>query len=134
MKISSKILITFLLILSTTIGGTLIDSFVAKSNGDSITLTWQTIVEENVKEFEILRGKDKDNLTPIATVDAKGNNSEYSFVDENAYKTSGSFYAYGLVLVDNAGNKSQVVMNTQVVHDKVSGVKRTWGSIKALFR
>ncbi|MBK7106328.1 MAG: hypothetical protein IPH62_13695 [Ignavibacteriae bacterium] len=134
MKIPTKIFITFFLILSTTIGGTLIDSFVASSNGESITLSWQTIVEENVKEFEILRGKDKDNLTSIAVVKAKGNNSQYIFIDENAYKSSGSFYAYGLILVDYSGNKSQVVMNTQVVHDNVSSVKKTWGSIKALFR
>lgn len=134
MKISSKIFIAILFIISTTIGGTLIDSFVAKSNGDTITLTWQTIVEENVKEFEILRGKDKDNLSPIAVISAKGNNSIYSYVDENAYKSSGAFYAYGLILVDYSGNRSEVVMNTQVVHDNVSSVKRTWGSIKALFR
>jgi hypothetical protein len=134
MKNSTKIFLAFLFILSTTIGGTLIDSFVASSNGDSITLSWQTIIEENVSEFEILRGKDKDNLSAIAVVKAKGNNSQYTFVDENAYKTSGSFYAYGLVLVDYSGNKSQVVMNTQVVHDNVSSVKKTWGSIKALFR
>ncbi|MFZ1290618.1 MAG: hypothetical protein WAR79_11045 [Melioribacteraceae bacterium] len=134
MKNSTKIFLAFLFILSTTIGGTLIDSFVASSNGDSITLSWQTIIEENVNEFEILRGRDKDNLSAIAVVKAKGNNSQYTFVDENAYKTSGSFYAYGLVLVDYSGNKSQVVMNTQVVHDNVSSVKKTWGSIKALFR
>ena len=58
----------------------------------------------------------------------------YSYVDENAYKSSGAFYAYGLILVDYSGNRSEVVMNTQVIHDNVSSVKRTWGSIKALFR
>ena len=134
MKKSSKILFILLLSLSTLISGTLIHTFVATSNGETINLSWETSIEENIKEFEILRGRDKDNLAPIARVAAKGNNSNYTYVDENAYKTSGTFYSYGLVLVDNSGSRSQVVMNTQVVHDNVSSVKRTWGSIKALFR
>lgn len=134
MKFSYKIFVLSLFTISTIISGTLISSFIATSNGDTITLNWETSFEDNIKGFEILRGKDKDNLAPIATVDAKGNNSQYSYVDQNAYKTSSSFYAYGLVLIDNFGNKSGVVMHTQVVHDNVSSVKRTWGSIKALFR
>ncbi|MCB0748173.1 MAG: hypothetical protein H6613_19945 [Ignavibacteriales bacterium] len=134
MKKSSNILLILLLSLSTLISGTLIHTFVATSNGDAINLSWETSIEENIKEFEILRGRDKDNLAPIARVTAKGNNSNYTYVDENAYKTSSTFYSYGLILVDNSGSRSQVVMHTQVVHDNVSSVKRTWGSIKALFR
>jgi hypothetical protein len=134
MKISYKILVLSLLTISTIISGTLINSFIATSNGDTITLNWETSIEDNIKEFVVLRGKDKDNLYPITTIKAKGNNSQYSFVDENAYKSAASFYAYGLELVDNSGNRSDVVMHTQVVHDNVSSVKRTWGSIKALFR
>ena len=115
------------------LGGALIQFFVADSNGDNIVLTWQSASEQNVKEFEILRGHDKDNLVLVATVTAKGNSSNYSYIDENAYKTSDSFYAYGLVIVDNDGSKSEP-MHTFVTHNGVSSVKRTWGSIKALFR
>ncbi len=134
MKLISKISLVFLISLTTLISGTLIHRFVAESNGENITLIWETSVEENIKQFEILRGPDKDNLAPIAVVNAKGNNSSYTYIDENAYKTSASFYAYGLVLVDNSGSRSNVVLRTQIMHDKVSGFKRTWGSIKALFR
>ncbi len=44
-----------------------------------------------------------------------------------------SFYAYGLVIVDQDGSRSEP-MHTFVTHNGVSSVKRTWGSIKALFR
>jgi len=114
-------------------GGAFVQFFGVSSDGNNITLTWQTTNEENVKQFEILRGPDKDNLAQIAVLNAKGNNSSYTFIDKNAYKTNSSFYAYGLVIVDVDGSKSEPITKG-VTHNGVSGIKRTWGSIKALFR
>lgn len=113
--------------------GAIIQSFEAQSNGDNIVLTWQSLDENNVKHYEILRGPDKDRLSFLTTVDAQGDNSNYTFTDENAYKTTDSFYAYGLVIVDYDGTKSEP-MHVFVYHDRVSSFKRTWGSIKAIFR
>lgn len=114
-------------------GGALIQYFVADSDGDNIVLSWQSTSEQNVKQYEVLRGPDKDHLSLITTIKSKGDNSNYSYVDESAYKTTDSFYAYGLVIVDHDGSRSDP-MNTFVTHNGVSSVKRTWGSIKALFR
>ena len=133
MKYIPKIMLLVFLNFTILFGGALIQYFVADSNGDNIVLTWQSTSEQNVKHYEILRGPDKDHLSLITVVDSKGDNSNYSFVDENAYKTSESFYAYGLVIVDRDGSRSEP-MNVFVTHNGVSGVKRTWGSIKALFR
>ncbi len=133
MKLKHTILIWLFAFISINLGSAFIQFFVANSNGENITLSWQSTNEQNVKEYEILRGPDKDNLIAIATVPAKGSNSSYVFYDKSAYKTAASFYAYGLVIVDTDGSKSEP-MYTFVSHDGVSGVKRTWGSIKALFR
>ena len=99
-----KLLIFFTILLNFTIlfGSAFVQFFVADSNGDNIILTWQTSDEQNVQQFEILRGPDKDNLTSIATIASQGNNSSYTYLDKNAYKTNSSFYAYGLVVVDYA--------------------------------
>ncbi|MCB0730529.1 MAG: hypothetical protein KDC88_05800 [Ignavibacteriae bacterium] len=133
MKNFPKIFIILFLSVSFLFGGAIIQFFVADSNGDNIVLTWQSTSEQNVKHYEILRGPDKDHLTVIDIILSKGDNSNYSYTDENAYKTTNSFYAYGLVIVDNDGSKSEP-MHTFVTHNGVSSVKRTWGSIKALFR
>lgn len=133
MKNLSKIVLILLFSFSILFGGALIQYFVADSDGDNIVLSWQSTSEQNVKEYEIYRGPDRERLALIASVPAKGDNSNYSYVDENAYKTTDSFYAYGLVIVDNDGSKS-ATMHTFVTHNGVSSVKRTWGSIKALFR
>ncbi len=114
-------------------GGAFIQYFNAVSSGDNIVLTWQTLNEENVKEFVIFRGPDRDHLAQIAVVEAKGDNSEYTYIDENAYKTNESFYAYALIIVDTDGSRSEPIF-AFVTHNGVSSVKRTWGSIKALFR
>lgn len=128
-----KIILILFFTFSIAFAGAFIQYFVAESSGDNIILTWQSVSEQNVSFYEILRGPNKDNLSTIAKVNASGNNSTYSFIDENAYKTNDSFYAYGLVVVDNDGKKSSP-MHTFVTHNNISTVKRTWGSIKALFR
>jgi len=133
MKYISKILLVVFLNMSILFGSAFIQFFVADSNGDNIVLSWQSTTEESVNHYEILRGPDRDNLSILTTVEAKGNNSNYSYVDESAYKTAESFYAYGLVIVDNDGSKSEP-MYRFITHNGVSSVKRTWGSIKALFR
>ena len=127
-------ILTFLLLLQIVLfAGAFIQFFHASNSGDNIVLAWQTTDETNVKEFEILRGADKDHLAKITSILAKGSNSVYSFTDENAYKTNDSFYAYALVIVDKDGTRSEP-MFAFVTHNGVSSVKRTWGSIKALFR
>ncbi len=132
-KINFTFLLIFFLFQLVIFAGAFIQFFHATSNGDNIVLTWQTGDELNVKEFIVLRGPDKDHLSKIAEIPAKGSNSEYQFVDENAYKIEGSFYAYGLVILDENGSRSEP-MYAFVTHNGVSSVKRTWGSIKALFR
>jgi hypothetical protein len=131
-KFISKILLIGILSFSILYGGAIVDDFGAISEGDNIVLHWLSLTETNVKHYEILRGPDKDHLSFLATIEAKGSNSDYTFVDASAYKTTNSTYAYGLVIVDVDGSKSEP-MRIFVDHN-VSGVKRTWGSIKALFR
>ena len=128
-----KIFIFSLITFSLLFAGARVENFNADSDGDNIILTWNSFEEPDVKHYEILRGPRKDVLNYLSVVNAKGDNSSYSFVDETAYKTSETVYAYGLVIRDNDGSKSEI-MHTRILHENVSSVKRTWGSIKALFR
>jgi len=66
---------------------------------------------------------------PIA---AKGNNSSYEFIDENAFKSTDFLFVYQLKIVDKDNKISH--SGTVSVSHSVSSVRRTWGSIKALFR
>ena len=90
------------------------------------------MAENDVLEYILLRGADRNNMVEIATIKPKGSNSDYKFTDENAYKSTESFYVYRLKIVDS--NLQESFSHIVSVSHYPSSVKRTWGSIKALFR
>jgi hypothetical protein len=112
--------------------GAFLIEFNAYSESENIVVNWQTGDENNLKHFVVTRKMENVSYSDIATVDSKGSGSFYSYIDENVYKATGSVYTYQLKIVDNDGAVSY--SNEMTVMSNVSGVKRTWGSIKALFR
>jgi hypothetical protein len=64
--------------------------------------------------------------------DPEGNNSTYEFVDKQVFKATSGVYQYKIRIVDGTTppNETEVV----TVSHLSSAYKRTWGSIKAMFR
>lgn len=133
MKIQkSKYYFIFLLFVSAVYAGAYIDYFHARSEGEDVRLEWKTGEELNLSKFVIERKTPQSTFAEIATVDPKGSNSYYSYLDKNAYKSTDLLFNYRLKIVDN---NSIISYSSEVtVSHNVSGVKRTWGSIKAMFR
>ncbi len=132
MKYSALKYSLFLFIATVAIASAFLDYFrVTPDNGDVI-VEWKTSEEVNLKVFVIERKNQNSPFTDIATVNPTGSNSTYSYRDENAYKTNDLNFTYRLRIVDLDGR----VTYSQEAHVSlsVSSVKRTWGSIKALFR
>jgi hypothetical protein len=67
----------------------------------------------------------------LGRVQPQGSNSSYQFIDKSAYKTSDAIYKYRLAIVNQDGSTSY---SQELTVRSLSGVKRTWGSIKAMFR
>ncbi len=131
MKLST-IIISFLII-ATVYAGAYIEYFHARSESDDIRLEWQTGEEANLQKFVIERKTPQSSYTEIATITPKGNNSNYFFVDQNAYKSNDIIFIYRLKIVDN-NNSATYSVDVSVSHSISSVYKRTWGSIKAMFR
>ena len=112
--------------------GAFLNYFTTRSDNGNVVISWQTGQETNVSNFVIERMPINGSYVSIASVASKGNNSTYEYVDESAYKTNDQVYVYRLKIVDNDGSTSYSGVS-HVAHS-VSGVKQTWGSIKALFR
>lgn len=111
-------------------------SIQAFSDGVNITIRWTTENEANVIVFEILRSTSYNGgFVPIATVDPKGS-SLYEFVDKSAFRRTTTVYYYRIkVRLTNGENYFPALNESPVsVNHNVSGVRRTWGSIKAMFR
>ena len=108
-------------------------SLKANSDGANVVVEWVTEDEANVARFEIERRIGTDgNFVLIASLDSRGP-STYQFVDYSAFKKTTTVYQYRIkiVFVDNT---SAMYVGPVTVTHTVSGVRRTWGSIKAMFR
>ncbi|MGE5353560.1 MAG: hypothetical protein ACM3P0_15855 [Acidobacteriota bacterium] len=135
-----KIKLTILLVIAaafcagTIIAGALVFDFNASRDGENIKVEWRTTEESNLQDFAIERkAGNSSDFHEITRVRPRGSNSYYSYTDQSAYKSTASFYTYRLAIYEQSGNVNYINA-PHGVFPSVSGVKRTWGSIKAMFR
>jgi hypothetical protein len=118
---------------SLALAGAILNRFTAVRNlsGD-VVVDWATGEETDLKQFEVQRlaGVQGEYMT-LAIVLPKGSNSSYEFVDKSAYKTSDAVYKYRIAIISNNGFTGY---SQELTVSGLSGVRRTWGSIKAMFR
>ncbi len=136
LKTHIKILILFLFSSGVLYAAVTLQYFVARDNADGILVEWKTSEEGGTARFEIERSADTpDNFIFIDFKNATGNNSYYSFQDNSVDFLNGrvsSIYYYRLKCVEGNGNYTYT--NHITVSHTVSGIRSTWGSIKAIFR
>jgi len=109
--------------------------FTAKANSDGILIEWKTADEAGSPYFELERSASTtENFIYIKSISTTGNNSYYSYEDNSLNNKLGnsSIYYYRLKIYKPDGNFFYSG-NVSVVYT-VSGIKDTWGSIKAIFR
>jgi hypothetical protein len=108
-------------------------SLQASSDGINITIRWVTEDESNVARFEIERRTDNDAAyATVASLDPKGP-SLYEYVDRSVFRKTATIYHYRVKIYFSSGAPPVYSIDLPVSHT-VSGVRRTWGSIKAMFR
>ena len=106
----------------------------AQSNGSAVVIRWTTLDETGVQKFEVFRRSGlSGEFSMIGSVNQlKGNNSSYEFSDNDVFKSAGGFYQYKIRIIDGQNNVSET--EAVSVSHVSSAAKRTWGSIKAMFR
>ena len=129
----NRILIAFLLITSViTFAGSDILKLSARSQSGNVVVAWQASNETNLKSYIVERKNVNGSFNAVSGEITPQSSKNYEFVDQDLYKTTGTLYVYRLKIVDN-DNSISYSWEVAVPHN-VSSVKRTWGSIKALFR
>lgn len=109
-------------------------SLSAISNGTNITIRWVSEDEGGVARYEIERKAGVNGqFLLLVPMPLRGNNSPYEYVDDSAFRLSESIYQYQIKVVYGNGSAPVFYGPITVRHD-VSSVRRTWGSIKAMFR
>ncbi|MFH0988829.1 MAG: hypothetical protein V1799_02305 [bacterium] len=140
MRTAKKILIVVCLLFS--LAGMLYASGVIerlsasyKEQNGRVEIGWRSVDESDVASYEIWRASVRDDFFRIVgTLDhqnLKGNGKDYVFYDEGVFKTTNAFKYKVRIVLQNGSTFDSPVVTTSVVS---STVKRTWGSIKAMFR
>jgi hypothetical protein len=116
-------------------GGLGLTNVTASSNGSTITVRWSSGDETGVVGYAVERRALSSTLwVPLVQPYqvAAGNDHEYSFEDKTAFRVTDNVYYYQITQVYADGHKGDPYRT--VVSHNVSGIRRTWGSIKAMFR
>jgi hypothetical protein len=106
-------------------------SAVAENN--RVTVTWVTKAENDVRQFVILRSRDDRNFVELKRINVQGPGTFYTYVDENVMFKDVTRMFYKIQAIDQ-NNKVKEESHSLIAHPNVSGIFRTWGAIKALFR
>lgn len=109
----------------------------AQDDGGGVAVRWTSQDETGVVGYYIERkAGGSGTFIPLVSqpIAVKGNGQNYLFEDETAFRTNGSFYQYRLTPVNGAGQAVGSSYYVSIDHNNVSSVRRTWGSIKAMFR
>lgn len=95
-------------------------------------LTWTSTVEQDAKHYEVhRRSQSAPGFEAIGTIDATGSGSSYEFVDRKLYKLDETV-TYQLFAVSSGGEHLE--FPEKHISYSPTAVRRTWGSIKAMFQ
>jgi hypothetical protein len=116
--------------------GARVSEFNGRRENNTVVLEWATDEETDLQKFVVQRSSDNVNWNTVGEVLSKSGSSttrqSYSFTDRNIFKNQTSSFYYSLVLVDRNGQTTKHDVIVSVSGN--SGIRHTWGSIKAIFR
>ena len=107
--------------------------FRVQEEGDTFAITWKADQQEGVEAFVLLHKTPYSGgaYKQIRTVDDPVVGQEYRHVDTELYKAASEQVSYRLEAHFSGGGKE---VWDQTVDYQPTAVRRTWGSIKAMFQ
>lgn len=110
-----------------------LDFFEVRRQDNDIEVSWQTNVEEDVHRYELFRKTSySGEYMQVRTFNPHGAGQAYQFTDDEVYKTASESVDYRLDVVYSNGVRQQLA--ARQVDYVPTAVRRTWGSIKAMFQ
>ena len=106
--------------------------FKAETSTDKVIVKWSTKKETEVKEFVVQRSMDEFTYTDLKKQNKIGENKEYQHIDNTLFKSSSRIYYYRIKVVKN--DNSILYSKTVKIIPKISGIRQTWGTLKAIFK
>ena len=124
------LLIIFSGLVSAQISAPQITGVSAQSDG-TILINWTIGSESDISFYEIERGTDVNGTFSHIGDASKGT---LYFIDKtDLFKTANKYFCYKVTAVGSSGSRTSNIMGI-LYNSTSSAAKRTWGSIKAMFR
>lgn len=129
------IVIIILIFFSSVLAGTeIFKEYNALPETNRVLLSWVTFSEQDIQYFRITRSNDDQaSYIELDQISAQGPGYQYTYTDENVFFKSTGIVYYMIEAVNTSGS---VVESTHAmfVHPSISGIHKTWGAIKNIFR
>ena len=107
--------------------------FNVERQGNAFMITWKAEIEDDVRSYQLYRKTSyAATFSAIHTINAHGIGKEYQFKDDQVYKAASDQVDYRLEVVLANGLRQQVA--EKEVNYTPTALRRTWGSIKAMFQ
>jgi len=101
--------------------------------GNAFDVSWEAQEEEDVQRYELYRKTSfATEFSQIATRTPHGANIAYRFQDDQVYKSGMDQVDYRLEVVYSSGVRQQLA--EKKVNYTPTAIRRSWGSIKAMFQ
>jgi hypothetical protein len=113
--------------------GVRLSAFSVQPRGEDFEISWQTDLEDGVSGFELHRRTSTTNneFVLVGRVSPHGIGRTYIMLDDKIFKASSEMIDYRLQAVLSDGSRQ--VMRIESVNYTPTAIRRTWGSIKAMF-
>ena len=111
-------------------------SFYVARAGSAVEVVWSTSNETGISQFVVFRKTaTTDAWQPVYIQTPLGAGYQYHWLDETAFKTTDNLYQYFIraQFSDRQDHYEDTPID-RTTSGSTSGVRRTWGSIKAMFR
>lgn len=110
-----------------------LDSYGYTIENNQPVVRWIALVETDLARYELHRRTRFDSgFEKLAEIDSRGSGYEYTYRDAQVYKVTGETVEYELFSVSTNGvHTSHGVLTVDYTP---TAVRRTWGSIKAMFQ
>jgi hypothetical protein len=113
--------------------GSIFSEYSAKPYQDRVEISWTTKSEIDAHHFTVSRSNDNQTYINLKTLSCKGPGTTYSYVDKDIVFKSIAPKYYRIKVYSRSGKLIEE-SDVMIVHPNISGIFRTWGAIKAIFR
>jgi len=111
-----------------------LDTWRVDKDRAQVHLVWQTQAESGVQGYEVRRRAPTSGSEFMSLGEVRGHGAgrAYDYTDDDLYKNAQSMAEYQVWVVFTTGVK-QPLFSAQVNYT-TTGLRRTWGSLKAMFQ